>query len=122
MWECQTLFGIYPSFAVTFTIVHYESLAITMIVAIFFTVHTLITKSREAGVEIDKVILPHKVFAKNSEIKYKNGYNTANLSGIIDMKMQREMTIFAINLKRIVTLMKETRKRDYFNSFRNHWS
>jgi Transposase DDE domain len=50
----------------------------------------------------------YKIEAKNSELKHRHGYNVANSSGLIGMQMQGAMTIFAVNLKRIMTLMKET--------------
>jgi len=35
------------------------------------------------------------------------GYVVASSSGLVGMQMQGAMTIFAVNLKRIMTLMKE---------------
>lgn len=49
----------------------------------------------------------YKIEAKNSELKHRHGYNVANSSGLIGMQMQGAMTIFAVNLKRIMTLMKD---------------
>ncbi|EPZ0455010.1 IS1182 family transposase [Bacillus sp. CD3-5] len=49
----------------------------------------------------------YKIEAKNSELKHRHGYNVATSSGLIGMQMQGAMTIFAVNLKRIMTLMKE---------------
>jgi transposase/IS5 family transposase len=49
----------------------------------------------------------YKIEAKNSELKHRHGYNVASSSGLIGMQMQGAMTIFAVNLKRIMTLMKE---------------
>ncbi|MEH7455405.1 IS1182 family transposase [Gottfriedia acidiceleris] len=49
----------------------------------------------------------YKIEAKNSELKHRHGYNVANSSGLLGMEMQGAMAIFAVNLKRILTLMKE---------------
>jgi transposase len=49
----------------------------------------------------------YKIEAKNSELKHRHGYNVASSSGLIGMQMQGAMAIFAVNLKRIMTLMKE---------------
>ena len=49
----------------------------------------------------------YKIEAKNSELKHRHGYNVATSAGLFGMQMQGAMTIFAVNLKRIITLMKE---------------
>ena len=49
----------------------------------------------------------YKIEAKNSELKNRHGYNVANTTGLFGMQMQGAMTIFAVNLKRIMTLMNE---------------
>ncbi|PEI88776.1 IS5/IS1182 family transposase [Bacillus pseudomycoides] len=49
----------------------------------------------------------YKIEAKNSELKHRHGYDMASSSGLIGMQMQGAVTIFAVNLKRIMTLMKE---------------
>jgi IS5 family transposase len=51
----------------------------------------------------------YKIEAKNSELKHRHGYNVASSSGLIGMKMQGAMAIFAVNLKRIMTLIKESK-------------
>lgn len=48
----------------------------------------------------------YKIEAKNSELKHRHGYDVASSSGLIGMQMQGAITIFAVNLKRILTLMK----------------
>ena len=48
----------------------------------------------------------YKIEAKNSELKNRHGYDVANGSGLLGMKLQGAMTIFAVNLKRIITLTK----------------
>ena len=49
----------------------------------------------------------YKIEAKNSELKHRHGYGVASSSGLICMEMQGAMTIFAVNLKRIIKLMNE---------------
>lgn len=48
----------------------------------------------------------YKIEAKNSELKHRHGYDVASSSGLIGMEMQGALTIFAVNLKRIITLIK----------------
>ena len=50
----------------------------------------------------------YKIEAKNSELKHRHGYDVATSAGLFGMEMQGATTIFAVNLKRIMTLMKET--------------
>lgn len=47
----------------------------------------------------------YKIEAKNSELKHRHGYDVASSSGLIGMEMQGAMTIFAVNLKRILKLI-----------------
>lgn len=49
----------------------------------------------------------YKIEAKNSEIKNGHGYNKASSAGLFGMHIQGDTTIFAVNLKRITTLLKE---------------
>ena len=51
----------------------------------------------------------YKIEAKNSELKQRHGYDVATSTGLFGMQMQGAMTIFAVNLKRIITLMKEAK-------------
>lgn len=48
----------------------------------------------------------YKIEAKNSELKHRHGYDVASTSGLVGMQMQGAMTIFTVNLKRILTLLK----------------
>ena len=48
----------------------------------------------------------YKIEAKNSELKHRHGYDVASSSGLIGMELQGALTIFAVNLKRIITLIK----------------
>lgn len=50
----------------------------------------------------------YKIEAKNSELKQRHGYDVATSTGLFGMQMQGAMTIFAVNLKRIITLMRDT--------------
>jgi len=47
----------------------------------------------------------YKIEAKNSELKYRHGYDVASSSGLISMELQGAMAIFAVNMKRIIKLM-----------------
>ncbi|WOV84666.1 IS1182 family transposase [Sporosarcina jeotgali] len=49
----------------------------------------------------------YKIEAKNSELKNRHGYDVATYRGLFGMQMQGALSIFAVNLKRIITLMKE---------------
>ncbi|MEH7010418.1 IS1182 family transposase [Neobacillus niacini] len=49
----------------------------------------------------------YKIEAKNSELKNGHGYDTASSAGLLGMEIQGATTIFAVNLKRILTLLKE---------------
>ncbi len=49
----------------------------------------------------------YKIEAKNSELKHRHGYDEASSAGLIGMEIQGATAIFAVNLKRILTLMKE---------------
>lgn len=49
----------------------------------------------------------YKIEAKNSELKHRPGYDVASSPGLIGMEMQGAMTIFAVNLKRIIKLISE---------------
>jgi len=48
----------------------------------------------------------YKIEAKNSELKHRHGYDVATSSGLLGMELQGAMTIFTVNLKRILKLMK----------------
>ena len=47
----------------------------------------------------------YKIEAKNSELKQRHGYDVASSSGLIGMQMQGALTIFAVNMKRIIKLI-----------------
>lgn len=46
----------------------------------------------------------YKIEAKNSELKHRHGYDQATTSGLIGMEMQGALSIFTVNLKRILRL------------------
>lgn len=48
----------------------------------------------------------YKIEAKNSELKNGHGYDTASSTGLFGMEIQGATAIFAVNLKRIITLLK----------------
>ena len=47
----------------------------------------------------------YKIEAKNSELKHRHGYDVASSSGLVGMEIQGAMTIFAVNIKRILKLI-----------------
>ena len=47
----------------------------------------------------------YKIEAKNSELKHRHGYAVATGAGIKNMELQGALSIFAVNLKRIITLL-----------------
>ncbi len=47
----------------------------------------------------------YKIEAKNSELKHRHGYDVASSSGLLGMEIQGAVTLFAVNLKRIIKLM-----------------
>ena len=47
----------------------------------------------------------YKIEAKNSELKHRHGYDIASTSGLLGMEMQGAMTMFTVNIKRIIKLM-----------------
>lgn len=49
----------------------------------------------------------YMIEAKNSEIKHQHGYDIAIASGLVGMQMQGALTIFTVNIKRIIKLMTE---------------
>jgi hypothetical protein len=49
----------------------------------------------------------YKIEAKNAELKNRHGYDRAWSTGLPSMQMQGAVTIFVVNIKRILTLMKD---------------
>lgn len=46
----------------------------------------------------------YKIEAKNSELKHQHGYDGSTSSGLIGIKIQGALTIFTVNIKRILKL------------------
>jgi transposase len=49
----------------------------------------------------------YKIEAKNAELKCVHGLDRCDSTGLLSMTLQTTMTIFAVNVKRIITLMNE---------------
>ena len=49
----------------------------------------------------------YKIEAKNSELKHRHGFETASSPGLFGLQIQGATAIFAVNMKRILTLLKE---------------
>lgn len=47
----------------------------------------------------------YMIEAKNSELKHQHGYDVATSSGLIGMQMQGALSIFTVNIKRIIKLI-----------------
>jgi len=47
----------------------------------------------------------YKIEAKNSELKHRHGYDVASSSGLLGMHLQGAVTIFVVNMKRIIKLL-----------------
>ena len=62
-------------------------------------------KFQESDYFKDKSKERYKIEAKNSELKHRHGYDVASSSGLIGMEIQGVVTIFAVNLKRIINIM-----------------
>ena len=75
-------------------------------VSIKSNVHTEQTKFQESDYFKEKSKERYKIEAKNSELKHRHGYDVASSSGLIGMELQGAMAIFAVNVKRILKLMK----------------
>ncbi|MDF9627276.1 IS1182 family transposase [Bacillus cereus] len=67
--------------------------------------HTEQAKFQETDYFKEKSKERYKIEAKNSELKHRHGYDVAKSSGLIGMELQGAMTIFTVNLKRILKLI-----------------
>ena len=74
-------------------------------VSIKSNVHTEQIQFQESEYFKEKSKERYKIEAKNSELKHRHGYDVANSSGLIGMQLQGAMAIFAVNVKRILTLL-----------------
>ena len=50
----------------------------------------------------------YKIEEKNSQLKHRHGYDISTSASLFGMQILGEMALFAVNLKRIRTLMKES--------------
>lgn len=77
----------------------------TYSVSIKSNVHLDQAKFQETTFFKEKSKERYNIEAKNSEIKHRHGYDVAKSSGLIGMELQGAVSIFAVNLKRILKLM-----------------
>ena len=77
----------------------------TYSVSLKSNIHTEQEKFQESDYFREKSKERYKIEAKNSELKLRHGYDVAESSGLIGMELQGAMTIFTVNLKRILKLI-----------------
>jgi len=77
----------------------------TYSVTIKSNIHTEQEQFQESAYFKEKSKERYKIEAKNSELKHRHGYDVAKSSGLIGMELQSALTIFTVNLKRILKLM-----------------
>jgi len=77
----------------------------TYSVTIKSNIHTEQEQFQESAYFKEKSKERYKIEAKNSELKHRHGYVVAKSSGLIGMELQSALTIFTVNLKRILKLM-----------------
>lgn len=65
---------------------------------------------QESPIFKEKAKERYKIEAKNSELKNWHGYRVASGAGLNGMEVQGAMTIFVVNLKRILRLLDERRQ------------
>ena len=73
-------------------------------VSIKSSAHTKQAEFQQSDYFKEKSKERYMIEAKNSELKNRHGYNIAISSGIKNMELQSVMTIFVVNLKRIIKL------------------
>jgi IS5 family transposase len=78
----------------------------TYSVSIKSTEHSEQKAFQESEYFKEKAKQRYKIEAKNSELKHRHGYDVASTSGLVGMQLQGAIAIFAVNLKRILTLLK----------------
>jgi hypothetical protein len=66
--------------------------------------HTEQAKLQESEYFKQKSKERYKIEAKNSELKHRHGYDVATSSGLVGMELQGAISIFTVNLKRILKL------------------
>lgn len=62
---------------------------------------------QETGYFKERAKERYMIEAKNSELKHQHGYDVAIASGLVGMQMQGALSIFTVNIKRILKLMVE---------------
>ena len=77
----------------------------TYSVTIKSNIHTEQEQFQESAYFKEKSKERYKIEAKNSELKHRHGYDVAKSSGLVGMELQSALTIFTVNLKRILKLM-----------------
>ncbi len=77
----------------------------TYSVTIKSNIHTEQEKFQESEYFKEKSKERYKIEAKNSELKHRHGYDVAESSGLIGMELQGAMSIFTVNIKRIIKLL-----------------
>ena len=78
----------------------------TYSVSIKSTAHTMHAEFQKSDYFKRKSKERYKIEAKNSELKNRHAYGHTSSGGITNMHLQGAMTIFAVNLKRIIKLTK----------------
>ncbi|MCT4698708.1 transposase, partial [Tenacibaculum haliotis] len=76
----------------------------TYSVSIKSTIHKEQMAFQETDYFKEKAKHRYKIEAKNGELKNAHGFARATSYGITNMEIQGAMTIFAVNLKRIIKL------------------
>lgn len=77
----------------------------TYSISIKSTAHTQHAEFQESEYFKTKARERYKIEAKNSELKNRHGYGVAQSGGITNMNLQGAITIFTVNMKRIIKLM-----------------
>jgi len=77
----------------------------TYSITIKSNIHTEQEQFQESAYFKEKSKERYKIEAKNSELKHRHGYDVAKSSGLVGMELQSALTIFTVNLKRILKLM-----------------
>lgn len=80
------------------------------------TLHTELRKKQIAFEETDefkqRYKKRYKIEAKNSELKTRHGFKKTKYVGLFGMELQAAVSIFAVNMKRIIKLLAEKKKNN----------
>lgn len=74
-------------------------------VTVFSNPHLEQMEFQESEYFLEKSKERYKIEAKNNELKHRHGYDIASSTGLNGMRLQGAVTIFVVNLKRILTLL-----------------